>query len=65
MWRRGKLTFVLATTQFVVVVLYTLWSYYGDEADAYNPRHSYNPPITVYGSNHEKASNDYSSESLN
>ena len=34
MWRRGKLAFALASTQFLVLILFTLRAYYGKDADA-------------------------------
>lgn len=64
MWRRGKLTFVLATAQFLVVVLFTLRAYYGPAADASDGRHSYNAPITTFAHKNQETRRDLSSESI-
>lgn len=63
MWGRGKLTFVLATAQFLVIVCFTLRAYYGPGSDASDGRHSYSVPVATFGNKNHEPRRDFSSKS--
>lgn len=45
MWKRGKIAFVVITLEVIMIIMFILKSYYGNEANARDPMHNFVPAL--------------------